>query len=267
MINDFKKEGFLLKKNFLDKGEIEKIRTDAKNVFLRQLLHKGYIKDINVPESEFETALYKFFQEDLECYINCGKMCQHLISLHRLSLDERIISEIQRLNITTPNISTRPVMYFNSRFLAASESYYKSPVHQDWRSMQGSLNSIVAWIPLVDIDKKLGTLEIIPKSHLWGLVESEQDDWFRRIDGIDSNNFVSVDVEAGDVLFFSAFLIHQSGDNVTQSIRWSCHFRYNDLSESTFIERGYPHPYIYKPQQELITPNFPPLDLLIKAFS
>jgi phytanoyl-CoA hydroxylase len=102
---------------------------------------------------------------------------------------------------------------------------------------------------------------------LWGLVESEQDDWFRRIEGIDNSNFVSVDVEAGDVLFFSAFLIHQSGDNITQSIRWSCHFRYNDLSESTFIERGYPHPYIYKPQQELITPNFPPRDLLMKTFS
>ena len=47
-----------------------------------------------------------------------------------------------------------------------------------------------------------------------------------------------VEVDAGDALFFSAFLLHQSGTSVGDAIRWSCHFRYNNLHEPTFVERG-----------------------------
>ena len=43
--------------------------------------------------------------------------------------------------------------------------------------MQGSLNAIVVWVPLVDV-AELGALEIIPGSHLWGLQESHEDKWY-----------------------------------------------------------------------------------------
>lgn len=35
------------------------------------------------------------------------------------------------------------------------------------------------------------------------------------------------------------------------------HFRYKDLSETTFIDRGLPHPLVYRPTPELVTPGFP----------
>ena len=88
-----------------------------------------------------------------------------------------------------------------------------------------------------------------------------------RIDGLSDEQYQSVEVKAGDALFFSAFLVHRSGNNVTDSIRWSCHFRYNDLEEPTFVSRKYPNPYIYKPQQELVTKNFPSVEQLRKQFS
>ena len=67
--------------------------------------------------------------------------------------------------------------------------------------------------------------------------------------------------------FFSAFLIHQSGNNITNNIRWSVQLRYNNLDEPTFIERGYPMAYIYKPETELVTPNFPTVEQLKEVFS
>ena len=133
--------------------------------------------------------------------------------------------------------------------------------------MQGSLNAVVIWVPLIDVSRELGTLEIIPGSHLWGLQDSREDEWYRRIDGLSDQRYRSVEVKAGDALFFSAFLVHRSGNNVTDSIRWSCHFRYNDLEELTFVSRKYPNPYIYKPQQELVTENFPSVEQLRKQFS
>jgi ectoine hydroxylase-related dioxygenase (phytanoyl-CoA dioxygenase family) len=133
--------------------------------------------------------------------------------------------------------------------------------------MQGSLNAIVVWVPLAPVAKELGALEIIPGSHLGGLQESRQDEWYRHIEGLGDDQYKSIEMEAGDVLFFSAFLIHRSGHNVTDSIRWSCHFRYNDLDEPTFISRKYPNPYTYTPQQELVTKDFPSVEHLQQAFS
>jgi phytanoyl-CoA hydroxylase len=249
--------GYVHLKAFFDKATVARVREDAKAVFVRQLYHRGLVPVGDVSEKEFEAALYQFFREDTEGFINCGKTCQHLVSLHRLALSEPLIARLRDFGIERPNICTRPVIFFNSSHLAKSESYYKAPPHQDWRSMQGSLNAMVVWVPLIDIGKDLGALGIVPGSHLAGLLDSVQDDWYRTVKGTTDDQYVPVEVEAGDALFFSAFLLHRSGGNTTDSIRWSCHFRYNDLDEQTFVERKYPNPYIYKPEQELITKDFP----------
>ena len=134
--------------------------------------------------------------------------------------------------------------------------------------MQGSLNSIVIWLPLVDINKDLGALEIIPGSHLQGLRTDHIDNGFGMV-SLSTNEIAqlkSIEVNVGDVLLFSSFLIHQSGNNITDNPRWSCHFRYNDLDDPTFRARRFAHPYIYKPSEELITKDFPSIIELQKTF-
>jgi hypothetical protein len=267
MINDYKRDGYVLRKSFFLREDIERVRHDAKNVFIAQMRARGILSHATPSEEEFESAMREYFASDMYGFVNCGKTCQHLVSLHRLSLSEAVMNELKLLGIQTPNICTRPVIYFNSRHLAKHEVYYKTPPHQDWRSMQGSLNAVVLWVPLVDVSVSLGALEIIPGSHRCGLQDSRQDEWFRSLEHTDDRQFVPVEVETGDALFFSAFLIHRSGNNVTDAIRWSCHFRYNDLAERTFIERKYPNPYIYKPEQELVTHGFPTSELIQEVFS
>lgn len=254
----YKENGYLLLKGFFRRQEVDVIREDARRVFIAQMRRLGIISELDVTELEFERGMFEFFDRDLQSFINSGKQVQHLISLHRLSLDERIIRAIQELGLESPNVSTRPLLYFNSRRLAKKEVYWRLSAHQDWRSMQGSLDAIVVWVPLIDISKSLGALEAIPGSHRWGLLQSDMADSYGHItDPKAMSGMIALEVEAGDALFFSAFLTHQSGTNVTDSIRWSCHFRYNNLHEPTFVERGFPHPYIYKPQEELITARFP----------
>jgi phytanoyl-CoA hydroxylase len=248
-------------------SDVENVRDEAKDVFLRQMRQASIIDGNNPSKHEFEAAMARFFQENAAAFMNAGKVCQHLISLHRLSLAEPLLRQLHDLGLEVPVICTRPVIYFNTRKLARTEAYYKTPPHQDWRSMQGSLNAMVVWIPLVDIDEPLGALRVIPGSHREGLCESQPDEWYRHIEGVSDGDFLSVEVRAGDALFFSAFLIHASGDNTTDAIRWSCHFRYNDLAEMTYVARNYPSPYVYKPQQELITPGFPDSDLLRQTFA
>ncbi len=263
-------EGYLHLKNFLKKEDIESILTDSKKIFFNQFIEKGLNVEETIlnHESEFNNALFSLFELDLEVYMNCAKQIQHLISLHRLSLSENIIDLLKQLNFKFPNISTRPVLFINHPKLAKEKIYYKVDAHQDWRSMQGSLNSVVVWVPLVDINKNLGALEIVPSSHKLGLITKKVDHGFGMVDLDESlrNQLTSIEVNVGDILLFSSFLIHQSGENISENPRWSCHFRYNDLMESTFINRGYPHSYIYKPIEHLITPDFPSIEAIKNSF-
>ena len=268
----FKKNGYLLFEDFFPEKEIESILIDAKNVFLKQFIAKKYCSKCNLDnmsEEDYNYFLYRLFDEDMECLINCGKQVQHLISLHKLSLDSKIISLLNRLGLKEPIISTRPVLYFNHPKLAKQKIFYKVDAHQDWRSMQGSLNSVVVWLPLVDINKDLGALEILPGSHLKGLRTDHVDQGFGMVSLTDeeAENLKSIEVKVGDILIFSSLLIHQSGNNITQKPRWSCHFRYNDLEDVSFIERKYAHPYIYRPIEELITKDFPLLTDISKIYS
>jgi ectoine hydroxylase-related dioxygenase (phytanoyl-CoA dioxygenase family) len=266
-VKSYKENGYLLVKGFFHRPEIDAIRHQARQVFIAQMRRLNILQTDDVSERDFEGGMAALFDADLQTFTNCGKQVQHLISLHRLSLDERVVRAIVALGLEFPNISTRPVLYFNSRRLAKKEVYWRLSSHQDWRSMQGSLDAIVVWVPLIDIDRSLGALEIVPRSHTLGLLQSEMTDGYGHIeDPMSTAEPVPVEVEIGDALFFSAFLIHQSGTSVTDAIRWSCHFRYNNLREPTFIDRGFPHPYIYKPQEELITKNFPPRAQVVDTF-
>lgn len=271
-IEFFKKNGYLLLENFLPKQDVGIVLRDAKNVFLRQFIEKKYILPCSIDdlnEDQYNSFMYRLFEEDIECLSNCGKQAQHLISLHALSLSAKIVELLSQMGLETPIISTRPVLYFNHPKLAKQRVFYKVDAHQDWRSMQGSLNSLVIWLPLVNINKELGALEILPGSHLDGLRTDRVESGFGMVSLSDDEKekLISVEVNAGDALLFSSFLIHQSGDNITNKPRWSCHFRYNDLDDPTFINRKFAHPYIYKPIEKLITNDFPLLNDLAKIYS
>ncbi|HMJ67949.1 MAG TPA: phytanoyl-CoA dioxygenase family protein [Cyclobacteriaceae bacterium] len=267
----YRKNGYLLLKNFLDKSEVDTVLTEARNVFRRQFEERDYAPSTTngkLNEPQFNENMYRLFEEDFECLSNCGKQVQHLISLHSLSLKSEIVELLLAVGLTSPTVSTRPVMFFNHPRLAKQKVFHTVDPHQDWRSMQGSLNSVVIWVPLIDIPRELGALEILPGSHLHGLRTDHIEKGFGMVKLTDEENkkMLSVEVNVGDALLFSSFLIHQSGQNVTDRPRWSCHFRYNDLDEATFIERKFAHPYIYKPSEELITPNFPVNDDINRIF-
>jgi hypothetical protein len=265
-IQSYKEHGYILMRDFLDPEEVDRIRDEAKAVFIAQMRRLEIVPPGDLTEPEFEHGMFELFEADLAAFVNCGKQVQHLISLHRLSLDERITDVLKELGLDFANIATRPLLYFNSSRLAKKEVYWRLANHQDWRSTQGSLDSIVVWIPLIDIDTALGALEVLPGSHKDGLFQAEFEDGYGRIDDDFQAPFVPVEVKRGDALFFSTFLVHRSGTNVTDSIRWSCHFRYNNLLEPTFIERGVPHPYLYRPSETLMTEDFPSVEQVNDLF-
>jgi phytanoyl-CoA hydroxylase len=239
MQQQLKEKGYLILKNFFDKNYIKNLRKSAERIFQIQFDRFGY-------DGEFKDNMIKLFNEHESIFINCGKIIQSgLIELYKLPVEEKLISTIKNLGIELPNLCTRPVLFFNHPKLAKEEVYYKTPPHQDWSSMLSSMDSLVVWVPLVDVNKENGSILIWPETHKLGPQP------YNTIGGFASvkteGEPIQLEMETGDIAIFSTLLIHSSGDILNDTIRWSCHYRFTNMLETDFIERGFPNPYIYKP--------------------
>jgi phytanoyl-CoA hydroxylase len=234
-----KEDGYIILKGFFEKEYIESLRKKAESIFQIQFEKFGY-------DGDFKNNLIRLFSEQEETFINCGKIIQSgLIELYKLPVEEKLINKIKDLGLEFPNLCTRPVLFFNHPKLAKEEFYYKTPPHQDWPSMLSSMDSLVVWVPLVDVGKHNGSVIIWPGSHKGGPLPFFSKGGFASVEI--KGPGIQTKFEIGDVFIFSTLLVHSSGDILDDSIRWSCHYRYTNMMEDDFIERGFPNPYIYKP--------------------
>lgn len=234
-----KKEGYVILKGFFDPNYVINLREKAKQIFEIQFNYFGY-------SGSFEENMIQLFNEHESVFINCGKLIQTgLLELYKLPLEDKLIEEIKSFGIDFPNFCTRPVLFFNHPQLAKDKVYYKTPMHQDWPSMQASMDSLVVWVPLVDVNENNGSIIVYPGTHKLGPLPYDTVGGFAHVNV--SGESVQPRLSIGDIVIFSTLLVHESGDILDNSIRWSCHFRYTNMLEKDFIERGYPNPYIYKP--------------------
>jgi len=197
-------EGYIILRNFFDPTIVKKIRRQAEKIFQLQFDYFGY-------DESFDSNMFKLFSEHQEIFINCGKLIQTgLIELYELAVDKKLIYELKKLGLSFPNLCTRPVLFFNHPKLAKEEIYYKTPPHQDWPSMLSSSDSVVVWIPLVDVNDKNGSIIVWPKSHLLGVLPYKIVGGFAKVE-IDGES-IQPELQVGDILIFSTLLVHSSGD-------------------------------------------------------
>ena len=53
-------------------------------------------------------------------------------------------------------------------------------------------------------------------------------------------NFLQTNVKLGEALIFSEFLVHRSGKNISNKIRFLIQFRFTDLLSKEYMMRKYP---------------------------
>lgn len=242
-LNTYKQNGYLLIKDFFDKSILKEIKEEAIYV-----LEKQFMKH-NIVSGTIEEKMIELFNCDFEAFTNCGKHIQQgSIKLHKLGINEKLISKLKEIGLNYPMIATRPVLFFNNPNLAKQEFYYKTPQHQDWNSIRGSLDCAIVWIPLIDVTPALGPLRVVPKSHIYGSLMTDQIGGFGCVSKYKNEDFIDIEMSLGDILIFSSFLVHESGKIDGNHIRWSCSFRYNNIDDQDFVDRKYEFSYIYKPK-------------------
>ena len=102
--------------------------------------------------------------------------------------------------------------------------------HQDYYYVRGSENTVTAWVPLFDVGFKEGCLLIMPGSHKDGVIAHDTPVLGKKHypSSIFDKNVRYVEMKRGDALFFDARLLHSSGNNIGDAIRFSVQARYQE---------------------------------------
>jgi phytanoyl-CoA hydroxylase len=151
-----------------------------------------------------------------------------------------IISNPKLLDIAEalcgPELIAHPV--YNTRPMVPSSPHVIVPWHQDCSYLNYKVvqnQEIPAfWIPLVDVNEKMGCLQVAPRSKNKGLVSFHQEEYsgtgFIEIDfeHTDDMEIVVCEMKKGDVLIVDQMTYHRSTANTSDLVRWSIDIRYQD---------------------------------------
>lgn len=261
-IQEYKKNGIIKIKKLLKKKDISKILKNINLLFLNELKNKKLIdkkKQVNLLENPKYLDKYrKIYPSE---YNNLTlKVMQKFLEVYNIGSTNKILSLVKCLGLKSPAFSTDPLIMLNSKFTNNKQGMGYAPYHQDWRTIQGSLNCLVIWVPLVKILSNMGSIFYLPSTHKKGLFKTKKHSWFETIPL--SNSEIAREkkdnLEIGDAFIFSSFLVHRSAINKSNKIRVSLQYRFNDLAEQSYIQRNFPVNYKHaEPKKKIITKNFP----------
>ena len=240
----YKENGYVILKSALSKNEIQNIHSDIHIVVKQQLTTLGIKPELFSNSSE---AIFKDMQKlhavDLNKYLSSLKLCAKTVSIYQALLNSKILNFTKSIGIALPVFQTQPVFHVMAESLRIQDGYFGVGAHQDWPALQSGLDSVTTWVPLVPVQENSYTLEIFPKSHLLGFCESKETQNIHEIvpEVYNHLNFVKVQMNPGDILVFSVFLIHKSElTSSPDAFRMAYSMRYENGSDANFIKRNYP---------------------------
>jgi hypothetical protein len=195
-------------------------------------------------ESENLFEILLGMKHDKDRYLGRVKAIGRSLEAHDLLLSDRTLEATRELGVSSPSFCTSPVTHICSEELRLGDDYARSNMyHQDWPSIQGSLNSIIVWIPMFDIVNNY-PIYAVPGSHLEGVITANDfGNGFPEIKLSKSLRERSrpLRFKKGDVLFFSSFLIHGTGtaSDGHSGFRLAISGRFDDMDDKFFIKNNY----------------------------
>jgi ectoine hydroxylase-related dioxygenase (phytanoyl-CoA dioxygenase family) len=255
----FLAEGYVVLKHVLDAASLAVINREITELFAIQLRRLDRPVDPGNSQQAFTNNALRLLQADVPAYVNTARLTQYLPSVHRLLICDPILDIARGLGIEFPVISTRPSIHFMSSALKVPGGYHKTPPHQEWRSMQGSLDSIVFWLPTTPVSARSNPMEFVPKSHLLGLLDTVAHIMTPAVSDprITDDMFIPITADPGDIIFFSSFMVHRTSEADDGLVRIALSGRLNNAREKTYAEHGYPTPYKYSYRTDLMYEGFP----------
>lgn len=265
--DEYKKNGFYVAKGQIDPQIIRSTLDSLNKSVAAQITACG---GAECGDDIFDN-LKTLFRSDLDRYKKLVGALWRKEAVFALMHNKRIIEFLrEEFGWDDLFVPGGQVVHIMAEALRIPNGYFGLVPHQDFPSVQGSLNGAVVWLPLVKVDKDNYPLEVIPRSHLRGLasmVDHGSSTWEVEASWYDESHFVPAEVDVGDVIFMSMFTIHRSSKfGAPDRCRIAVSTRFDDANETSFIKRAYPSAYIRSVRREQYEENFPSIDLIGKTF-
>jgi ectoine hydroxylase-related dioxygenase (phytanoyl-CoA dioxygenase family) len=253
-LESFNENGFYIARGLIEKFAVDEALVNLKKTFDDQLKVIGHI-----PQSKIYDSMRLLHAKDIERYKKTVGSLWRKISVYELCHNKNILNFVRdNFEFKDVFIPGGQVVHIQARSLQIPNGYFGLVAHQDFPSVQGSLDGIVVWIPLVDIDNNRFPLEVVPRSHKQGVLPSNTDSlqtWEINSSSIKEEEFIPVLCEVGDVVFMSNFTVHRSSSQGDDRLRLACSTRLDNGDEYTFIERCYPTAYKRSVHREPLFPE------------
>lgn len=252
--------GYHIARHVLAPNKIEQNLNDVNTVFIQQLKYLGVEYAERGDIASIRANMEALFSLDLQRYLASLRLCAKLHSTYELILDSQMIHTVKQFGIELVAYQTQPVLHLMSEKLRIKNGYFGVGAHQDWPALQSGLDTVTSWIPMGPVRKNGLSMQIIPGSHRTGFLKSKQEEHIHKVDEslYSEEQFVTLEMNPGDVAFFSTFLIHRSeleGDQ--DSFRFSYSMRYENVRDSYFIRHSYPFAQKRVVEREVVAEAIP----------
>ncbi|QWE10876.1 phytanoyl-CoA dioxygenase family protein [Polynucleobacter sp. es-EL-1] len=224
----FKRDGYLLLEDIISNKEIHEIKEGI------DTLAKNLVANTDYGDNPF------LFLANNDRPL-ASKVFDALIKLpvaNRFFYSERLES-IAKFLLDTDFVLSAPSQ-MNIRADHPGESKFLYPWHDDWSYNGSSVNSLIYWIPLQDVDNENGCLHIIPASHLHprnvytnmnALTSGNSADYFKIKDIEEIIRIlpeIRVPLKLRQGVVFHSKLLHKSGVNSSKATRLAIQSRWYD---------------------------------------
>jgi len=248
-IDQFNENGFVIIKNLITKKEIEKIFFQM-NETIENILNYNNIKYSKTLTLDQKYFLLKRKKPKLKSHFYDS--IRILDSFNNIVYSNKIVKVIKKLL----NVKTLFVTNHRLRTDHKNEKANLS-LHQELNNI--STESALIFCPFVKVNKKTGSICVIPKSHKFGHIEFNnskipaEDYTNGKVEKIlknkEKNNYKNKFIEnfftkkniffpslnPGDALIFKSMLFHGSTSNRAKGIRWTLLGNYHLVNKTPYI--------------------------------
>jgi hypothetical protein len=194
------------------------------------------------PSKLIQNALLKMF-EDKDLYLGFLKAFANSPLVQSIAYEKSIMNFAKKAGIGIPTLVTNPILHVVAKNLIINERKVFTPPHQDVISTKGSIDQIVFWVPLHEIEDSNYGIEAYPNTHKLGILPFDENEFGHTVkpELLIGQESQYLKLKVGEAVAFSQYLIHKTHKN--GNFRMALSFRFNNIDNKIWQSRKFFVPF------------------------
>lgn len=250
---EFEDNGYFILKNVFSLAIVDGARTALSRLVdeeARKLSSAGLISDA-LQNEPFGTRLLQLYAQHMNRAPDSFREELHLPELFNVFFHPVVLDAAQaflgpeiRLY---PNYTARPKMPDHAASLVLWHQDGGYTATNSSRASEGNVDEmrmLNVWSALVPARRENGCMQFVPGTHKLGVVEHLEKEFYLELAPEILEQYepqaIDVELDPGDVVLFHNLLFHRGLPNLSDKIRWSLDWRYQDATQDTLrVEHGH----------------------------